>query len=162
MGVMRYQNKLISIVSRYDTIRSIYRYWNDIFDRSTPLAKLTKKSLNTYRFVFCQVTFHGTLIFAHSDARAIWYQSPPYVSHIQVRCPYLSGRDYPMFTVCTCNEAPPHWRSHHQAVVKTVMLKFVEVKGLKCTEITTSKKVISFYGQKIVEAPPKRAYTLPR
>jgi len=39
-----------------------------------------------------------------------------------------------------------HMKPHHQAVVKTVMLKFVIEVWLKCIEITmTNKKVISFY-----------------
>jgi len=57
------------------------------------------------------------------------------------------------------HKTPPHWRRHHKANVKIVIeLKFV-IQWLKCIETTTTKKVISFYGKEIVEAPPKR-YTL--
>jgi len=49
----------------------------------------------------------------------------------------------------------------HKAVVKIAVLKFVIEVWLKCIEITTTKKVVSFYGEKIVEAPPKTAHTLP-
>ena len=47
--------------------------------------------------------------------------------------------------------APPHFRPHHQANVKIVMLKFVLEVWLKSIE-TTTKKVIRFYGEKNVEA----------
>ena len=64
---------------------------------------------------------------------------------------------------CTrAHEASPHWRPHHQAVAKIVILKVVIEVWLKCIEITTTKKAISFYGEKNCEGPTKAVHTLPR
>jgi len=49
-----------------------------------------------------------------------------------------------------------HWRPHHQALAKIVMLKFVIEVWLKCIIIETTKKGHQFYGQKIVGAPPEQ------
>jgi len=49
---------------------------------------------------------------------------------------------------------------HHQADVKTVMLKFVIEVRLKCIKITTTKKRSSLFTvQKIVEAHQNSAHT---
>jgi len=59
------------------------------------------------------------------------------------------GPDYPMCTVCTCTLGPTTLRPHRQVNVKNVRLMFVIEVWLKCIEITTTKKVIRFYGEKM-------------
>jgi len=67
-----------------------------------------------------------------------------------------------MCTVCMCARSPTTLEARHQADVKIVMLKFVVEVWLKYIDITTTKKGHQFfYGEKIVEAPPKQC-TLPR
>ena len=60
------------------------------------------------------------------------------------------------------HEGPPHWRPHRQAVVKFVMLKFVTEVWLERIEIRTTKKVISFYGEKKLRRSHQKQCTLCR